>query len=1038
MTKHSSNFKVLTEFAVEYAPTNVKKWRSSATGLQLTVVSQKSPMVYGYFAVATEIANDSGSPHTLEHLIFMGSKKYPYKGLLDTLSNLNASSTNAWTDQDRTVYTLETAGWQGFAKILPVYLDHIINPTLTEEACYTEVYHVDGEGKDKGVVYSEMEAIETSELFLSDLEASRTTYAENSGYSSETGGLLERLRELKREEIQQFHRDMYRPDNLCVIVIGSVNEKEFLDIMIEFDSTLPRLPEIPNPRPFVDSANSIILSENITKEIEFPDTEESTANITISWIGCELFDNVINLAILLILEYLTDSPVALLNHELVEIDNPYAYSISSARSNYAKIDFKIYVDGIPLEKVDECKTKLFGILESHVKNHQFDLERMRLEIELFKASYLYSIEESPNSYADDVINEFIYGNPDGSDLNVLKDLSDFEAIASWDSQQWEKLIDKYILSNPHVTVIARPSKKLANEKSALDEERVEARKKDLGAEGLKKLEQRLKAAEKQNDLEVPNEMIESIGIADLSDVNFNKTIPIFTGKPQWNKDLNPELHQQVFKDLPSNFPIDIYFNQYHSNFLSIQMGFSSFVIPEKLLPYMVVFQRLFSNPMKLDDGTMISHEDVVNGIRKDLVSYQFKNRFAGFGEMLGLNLACKVEKYEQAIDWAGKVFYNTVFDLARVKVGVEGLLNSLPETKREGSIMLAHLTNKHLSTNRSLAKSYNLLEIEDFYRNMLENLNTEEGFIEVREALETIQHLLFNDINNMRFYIVGDIAKLHSPVQAWEPFLRRLSKKIGNNLDKRQELIPIPRTYQALNQEGLHKGHNAYLLGTPGSESAYINALATLDGDGLVEAHPGILLVNSYLDKTEGPLWKAVRGSGLAYGADMYVGKEEREIYLSLYRSTDVISGFLAAKKVVDELASGKVKFDEFGIDGAISTLVGMTARSNESYVQSSMSTYGNVLRKKGLNYDTELFKKMKKLKPEDLVGIINKYIVPIFEPETSSLFLTLNPKNEGVVAEFKKLGYNVHYSLLEDSESDSEEDSEEESEGSGSEIEED
>lgn len=37
-------------------------------------------------------------PHTLEHLIFLGSEDYPYKGVLDLLANrCLASGTNAWT-----------------------------------------------------------------------------------------------------------------------------------------------------------------------------------------------------------------------------------------------------------------------------------------------------------------------------------------------------------------------------------------------------------------------------------------------------------------------------------------------------------------------------------------------------------------------------------------------------------------------------------------------------------------------------------------------------------------------------------------------------------------------------------------------------------------------------------------------------------------------------------------------------------------------------------------------------------------------------
>ena len=152
-------FNKLISFQLDYAPQyHLTKYISSRTRLQLVHVNHKSsPLVQGYFAVATECPTDSGAPHTLEHLIFMGSQQHPYKGLLDTAGNLCMSSTNAWTATDQTVYTLTSAGWQGFKQLLPAYLDHILNPTLTDAACLTEVYHVDPDDlSDKGVVFSEI------------------------------------------------------------------------------------------------------------------------------------------------------------------------------------------------------------------------------------------------------------------------------------------------------------------------------------------------------------------------------------------------------------------------------------------------------------------------------------------------------------------------------------------------------------------------------------------------------------------------------------------------------------------------------------------------------------------------------------------------------------------------------------------------------------------------------------------------------------------------------------------------------------------
>jgi Zn-dependent M16 (insulinase) family peptidase len=62
----------------------------------------------------------------------MGSKKYPYKGILDLFANRGFSNgTNALTDIDHTAFTVSTAGEQGFLQLLPIYIDHILFPTIT-------------------------------------------------------------------------------------------------------------------------------------------------------------------------------------------------------------------------------------------------------------------------------------------------------------------------------------------------------------------------------------------------------------------------------------------------------------------------------------------------------------------------------------------------------------------------------------------------------------------------------------------------------------------------------------------------------------------------------------------------------------------------------------------------------------------------------------------------------------------------------------------------------------------------------------------
>jgi Zn-dependent M16 (insulinase) family peptidase len=89
----------------------VYKFRSKRTGIIIVLAVAESPIVNGYFCLSTEAFNNDGLPHTLEHLIFLGSEDYPYKEILDLMANrCLADRTNAWTDTDHTCYTVYTAG----------------------------------------------------------------------------------------------------------------------------------------------------------------------------------------------------------------------------------------------------------------------------------------------------------------------------------------------------------------------------------------------------------------------------------------------------------------------------------------------------------------------------------------------------------------------------------------------------------------------------------------------------------------------------------------------------------------------------------------------------------------------------------------------------------------------------------------------------------------------------------------------------------------------------------------------------------------
>ena len=126
----------------------ISKHRSKASNLTVTLVQSDCPVVKCFISLATEEDTNDGRPHTLEHLVFMGSEEYS-KGVLDFAANqCLARGTNAWTDIDHTAYTVECAGSEGFITFLPIYLDHVLFPKLTPEAFATEIHHINEDGDD--------------------------------------------------------------------------------------------------------------------------------------------------------------------------------------------------------------------------------------------------------------------------------------------------------------------------------------------------------------------------------------------------------------------------------------------------------------------------------------------------------------------------------------------------------------------------------------------------------------------------------------------------------------------------------------------------------------------------------------------------------------------------------------------------------------------------------------------------------------------------------------------------------------------------
>lgn len=966
------NFSLVRRVDLDYAPgMSVEKWKSTKTDLSVYWANFESPLLNSYSTIASEIFNDSGVPHTLEHLIFLGSEQYPYKGVLDNLANRAfAQGTNAWTANDHTAYTLTTAGSDGFLRMLPVYLDHVFFPTLTKDGFTTEVYHINGKGEDAGVVYSEMQGRENSSGDLAELELQRTLYPQTSAYRSETGGLMSALRVLTVDEIRKYQREYYTPHNIALVVCGPLDRNQLFESLAPVEQRLLDHGLQGKPaawkRPFVETTtNQIpkIESSRVVKVVNFPEKDETTGEVMITWVGAELDDRVTGEALSILGTYLTDSAVSPIQKAFVERDDPYATDVFFNHSDkIGRNIITIYLSSVPTERLETLDVELVDSVFKKIIEEGIDMDRMRMVIERDRLKLLEDLETKPSdSFADVIITDFLYGRSDGGDLvDNLDDMKRRDLYLTYTPEMWSNLLRKYLIDNARVVVAAKPAAtevdRLKKERKALEEKR----KQDLGVSGLKKLDDALEAAKKANDAAIPPEMLSKFKVPPSSSI---KWIEVGTGRnlsPASQSSASDSATSSLDKRVQAHLdgenvalPFFAEWDHVNSNFITVGMLFSTAKLPAHLRPLLnVLLSSLFSLPVTRADGTKLTFEQVVKGLDEDTINYEAGlGAGSGFSELVSIDIKVEKQKYEKAITWLRDLIWGTEMAVERLKVTAAKLAQSLPEQKRDGrGISWALLRSLTHDADKSSSVSNSILFQAQAVPKLVERLTKEPQ--KVVSELEELRAALFRP-ENLLVSVAGDVLDTASPKA---PFARLAEQMQWNKEAKPTE--PVPWSRNVLQELGKAPAKKGLICPLPTIESSY--AVFTSKGiAGFQESDSAALVVTvSVLNAMESYLWRFIRGAGLAYGASIRSESESQQIHFSLYRSPNSYKAFEEAKKVIGQLASGEMEIDELTLESAKSSLHFGVADSEGTVGQAANECFVDaVLRQTGKGRGQRLLK---------------------------------------------------------------------------------
>ncbi len=196
----------------------VKKY-SLDNGLTLLVVENNALPIFSYYTFYNvggryESGTSTGATHFLEHLMFKGTKNYPF-GIFDSEIEGNGGNTNAYTTFDQTVYH-ESVPVSQLDNIIKMEVDRMSNLVIKNDLFE----------KERAVILEERkmryENSPSGKLYLTMMQS----MFEGTPYGGSVIGEAKNIKEFTPKIIMDFYNKFYAPNNAVVVVVGDVKSDD--------------------------------------------------------------------------------------------------------------------------------------------------------------------------------------------------------------------------------------------------------------------------------------------------------------------------------------------------------------------------------------------------------------------------------------------------------------------------------------------------------------------------------------------------------------------------------------------------------------------------------------------------------------------------------------------------------------------------------------------------------------------------------------------------------------------------------------------
>jgi zinc protease len=211
-------------------------------GLKVVLSPDKSApivtvAVYYNIGFRIEPKDRTGFAHLFEHMMFQGSMNAP-KGEFDKLISYNGGVNNGSTRFDFTNYF----------EVMPA---HMLEPTLWIEADRMSGLDLTQENlvNQQGVVVNEINGALHNQPYGGFPWLDMPQYANENWYNSHNFyGDVEDVKAANLEDVKNFFKTYYAPNNACLVVVGDIDTAKTKEMITRYFSDIPSVerPQMPD------------------------------------------------------------------------------------------------------------------------------------------------------------------------------------------------------------------------------------------------------------------------------------------------------------------------------------------------------------------------------------------------------------------------------------------------------------------------------------------------------------------------------------------------------------------------------------------------------------------------------------------------------------------------------------------------------------------------------------------------------------------------------------------------------------------------